>query len=500
MAQGTLRPRTGRPHGPAPGGRPALHLIAAVLLAAAVVALLAPFVAADPPAGLTGSNAPWTDEGFNLANARNRVLFGRFHTDDVDRSLTNGAYSALAAAEFAVTGPGIVAGRWLSVAAAAAAVLLLGAGLARPLGTGPALLAAAALGGCQLLLQYGRLGFTEPLVVALLCGALVLAARAPGSRRPAVTAAGAGLLLAAAVSVKAIAAVPAAVLLGVPLAAGLARRDRQAIGRGLAAAGAAAGAAALWVLLVALPNLDRLRTGLRIWPHVTYPGDPVELAGRLAGYVARSDGALPRTAPLLLAALAGTALLAARWPRLPPARRELALTALAWGVLTWLAVAVADYAPNRYVAPALPGLAVLAGVGLGALADRAWARRPWAGAVVAAALALAVTVPGAAAFAAQAASGGRTLAAGQRTLGPLVGDDAVVYGGYGPTLLLGTRARLVTPWAPAGANVGDPVGRFGVTHVLTDGRDQAMTLVPPGLAPVAAVTWGPHELLLYELE
>jgi 4-amino-4-deoxy-L-arabinose transferase-like glycosyltransferase len=490
-------------------------LLAALVLAAVVVALLAPFATADPPARLTGSNAPWTDEGFNLANARNRVLFGTFHTDDVDRSLTNGAYSALAAAEFAATGPSIVAGRWLSIVAVAAAVLLLGAGLARPLGTTSALLAAAALGGSQLVLQYGRLGFTEPLVLALLCGALVLAARGslaaahgpPAARRPLAGAVGAGLLLAAAVSVKAIAVVPAAVLLGVPLAAALARRDRPAVWRRpwaaarlpLAAAGAAAGAAALWVLLVALPNLDRLRTGLRIWPDVTYPGDPVELARRLAEYARLSDGALPRAAPVLVAALAGVALLAARWRALAPARRELLVTALAWAVLTWLAVAVADYAPNRYVVPALPGLAVLAGAGLGALAGRVGSRVPWAGAVLAAALALAVAVPGAAAFTAQATSGGRTLAADQRTLGALVGDDAVVYGSYGPTMLFGTRARLVTPWAPAGANVDDPVGRFGVTHVLTDGRDQAMTLVPPGLAPLAAVRWGPHELLLYKL-
>ena len=192
MAQSTLRPGT-REAGAATGSRlrPPGHLVAALLLAVAVVALLAPFAAADPPAGLTSSNAPWTDEGFNLANARDRVLFGTFHTDDVDRSLTNGAYSALAAAEFAATGPSIVAGRWLSILAVAAAVLLLGAGLARPMGTRAALLAAAAIGGCQLVLQYGRLGFTEPLVVALLCGALVLVARGPEARRPALGAAGA---------------------------------------------------------------------------------------------------------------------------------------------------------------------------------------------------------------------------------------------------------------------------------------------------------------------
>ena len=475
------------------GGR--AHLAAAVVLAAVVVALLGAFAAADPPAGLTGSNAPWTDEGFNLANARNRVLFGAFATDDVDRSLTNGAYSALAAAEFAATGPSLVAGRWLSVLATGAAVLALALGLARPAGRRAALLAAAALGGCQLLLQYGRLGFTEPLAVAFLCGAWVLVAGARLSRRPRLLAAGAGVLLALAVSVKAIALVPAAALLGVQLVLALARRDRAGLGRCLAALGAMAGAAALWLVAVALPNLERLRTALRIWPDVTYPHGPGALVARMGTYLRLSDGALPRAAPLLLAALAGAAGLALGWRRLGAGRRELALTAAAWAGLTWVAVAAADYAPNRYVVPALPGLAVLAGLGLDTLTARVARGR----ALVAAALAVAVALPGTLAFAGQAAGAGRELATDQRELARLVGPGAVVYGAYGPTLLFATRARLVTPWAPAGANVRDPAGRFGVTHVITDGADQAMTLVPVGLAPAATVRWGPHLLRLYAL-
>ena len=87
------------------------HVLAGVLLAVLVLWLLAPFAGNDPPAGLTASNAPWTDEGFNLANARERALGGTFATGDVDRSLTNGAYSALAAAIFTVTGPSLAAGR-----------------------------------------------------------------------------------------------------------------------------------------------------------------------------------------------------------------------------------------------------------------------------------------------------------------------------------------------------------------------------------------------------
>src|SRR5262245_46821837 len=176
----TDRPTTDRPTPPwSTGGRAVpVPLLAGALLALVVLTLMAPFAATEPPAGLTKSNAIWTDEGFNLANARNRVLFGRFGTDDVDRSLSNGAFSGLAALVFAVTGPSIPAGRWISIVAAAAAVLLLAVGLARPMGTRAALLAAAALGGSQLLLQYGRLALVEPLLVALLVGALVLVARA----------------------------------------------------------------------------------------------------------------------------------------------------------------------------------------------------------------------------------------------------------------------------------------------------------------------------------
>jgi hypothetical protein len=144
------------------------QVIAGVLLAAAVLWLLAPFAGVDPPAGLTSSNAPWTDEGFNLAGARERVLAGRFATGDIDRSLTNGAYSALAAGVFTVTGPSLAAGRAISMVAVAGAVLLLLAlGLAGPLGGRAALLAAAALGGANLLLEHGRLALVEATVAGL---------------------------------------------------------------------------------------------------------------------------------------------------------------------------------------------------------------------------------------------------------------------------------------------------------------------------------------------
>ncbi|HEV2894124.1 MAG TPA: hypothetical protein VG411_10235, partial [Actinomycetota bacterium] len=453
------------------------QVLAGLLLAGIVLWLLAPFAGVDPPGRLTVSNAPWTDEGFNLANARERVLAGHFATGDVDRSLTNGAYSALAAATFAVTGPSLAAGRALSMVAVAGAVLLLAVGLARPLGRPAALLAASALGGANLVLEHGRLALVEAVVVALLVGAFVLATRA--AWRPSVAAgAGVGLLVAAAVSVKANALLPGLVMLGVVLVAAAARRDRRALAMGLAGLATLVLAGAAWLVAVALPNWERFRTALRIWPTVEYLGTPAAIAGRVGRYLADSDQAIGRSLPLLLAAALGLAALAWRWPRREVAARDALVMAGLWGIGLWLAVAVADYqpghysAPNRYVVPALPGLAVLAGFGLAdlaAVAGRAGrgdrenrADRGRRAGLVAVVLGLAVAVPGVVGFLDGALGSGRSRELGQRVLAASLPEDAVVYGAYAPTLLFDTRLAALTPWPAADANIRDPVGRLGV--------------------------------------
>jgi 4-amino-4-deoxy-L-arabinose transferase-like glycosyltransferase len=493
-----------RPGGPG-------QVLAGLLLAGVVLWLLVPFAGVDPPAGLTVSNAPWTDEGFNLANARERALTGQFATGDVDRSLTNGAYSALAAATFAVTGPSLAAGRALSMVAVAGAVLLFALGLARPLGRPAALLAAAALGGADLMLEYGRLALVEATMVLLLAGAFVLATRA--AWRPSVAAGvGVGLLVAVAVSVKANALLPGAVLLGVVLVAAAVRRDRRALAMGLAGLVTLALAGAAWLVAVALPNWERLRTALRIWPTVEYLGTPAAIAGRVGRYLADSDQALWRSLPLLLAAALGLAALARRWPRLEPAARDALVMATLWGVGLWLAVAVGDYlpghytAPNRYVVPALPGLAVLAGFGLAdlaALAGRAFGGGRWVAATVAVVLGAAVALPGAVQYLEDARASGRLREQGQRALASSLPRDAVVYGAYAPTMLFDTRLTTLTPWPTADANVRDPVGRFGVTHVLAGAgpADPTATVASltagPARQRLARIPWGGGELSLY---
>ncbi len=483
-------------------------LVGGLVLAALVLALLAPFARADPPAGLTGSNAAWTDEGFNLANARQRVLFGEFATGDVDRSLTNGVYSAVAAGVFAVTRPRLAAGRAISMVAVAVAVLLLAAGLAVPFGAAAALLAAAALGGADLVLEYGRLALVEPTVVALLTAAFVLAVRAPWHPSP-WAGAGLGLALAAAVSVKAIALVPAVAMLAVVLAGALRRRDRGALVMGLVALGAALAAGLVWLVAVALPNQDRLRTGLEIWPEVGYLAAPWTLAARLGRYLAQGgDGAAWRSLPLLAAAALGLVALVRRWRRMGRAARDALVIAALWGVGLWAALGAGDYlpthyaAPNRYVVPALPGLAVLAGFGLSWLAGGLGRHR--AG-VAAATLALAVATPGAVGYLSAATASGHQRERDQRLLAARLPPHAVVFGAYAPTLLFDTRAEVVTAWPPAGANVDDPVGRFGVSHVLAaDPADASDPIaeVPAfrdlhGLPRLAQVRWGGRTVGLY---
>ena len=451
-------------------------LVGGLVLAAVVVALLVPFLGADPPHQLTYSNARATDEGFNLNNARQRALFGSFATGDVDRSLTNGVYSAIAALVFRLTEPTLATGRSVSVAAIAVAVLLLAVGLAEPLGRATAMLSAAALAGANLALEYGRLGMVEPTVVAFLTGGFVAAVRALRRGSP-LAGAGCGLLLAGAVSAKAIAVVPAVAILGVLLGSGLWRHDRRAVLAGLAALGAAAAAAVGWFLLVALPNLERLRIALRIWPGVTYPHTPAGVLDRLGGYASFNDQALTRSSPLLLAAVVGLGALVLRWRSLGQTARAALVMAGLWGF------------------------------GLATLAARLRPERGWGRVALVAGLGVLVAVPGVGRYLDDAASSGHQRERDQRILAAALPPDAVVFGHYAPTLLFDTRLELLTLWPSAGANAGDPVTRFGATHVLASavGDRSDPTLEIPSLrrlrytVSVPRVRWDWHTLQLLQL-
>jgi hypothetical protein len=335
-------------------------------------------------------------------------------------------------------------------------------------------------------------------------------------RYPLVEAVTAGLFVVVGAKVGREAALWPALALAVVLVAAAFRRDRAALAMGLAGLVTMLLAGAAWVAAVAVPNWERFRTALRIWPTVDYLDSPAVVAGRLGRYLTDSDQALVRSLPLLLAAAVGLAALVRSWPRLAPAARDTLVMGGLWGIGLWLAVAMADYlpthytAPNRYVVPALPGLAVLAGFGLADLAALAGrARDPgWAGrraGLVGVALGLAVTLPGVVVYLDGALGSGRSRELGQRVLAASLPEDAVVYGAYAPTLLFDTGLSTLTPWPTADANVRDPVGRLGVTHVLVGGAPadptaQVPTIVDQGaITLLARVPWDRQELSLYAL-
>ena len=125
--------------------------------------------------------------------------------------------------------------------------------------------------------------------------------------------------------------------------------------------------------------------------------------------------------------------------------------------------------------------------------------------VVGVVLGVAVAVPGVVAYLDGAMASGRSREQGQRVLATSLPEHAVVYGAYAPTLLFDTRLAALTPWPSAGANVRDPVGRLGVTHLLVgpgpaDPTGRVVALPGRGrTSSLARVRWGPGELFLYDL-
>ena len=124
-------------------------------------------------------------------------------------------------------------------------------------------------------------------------------------------------------------------------------------------------------------------------------------------------------------------------------------------------------------------------------------------ATVAVVLGTAVVLPGALRYLEDARASGRLREQGQRALASSLPRDAVVYGAYAPTMLFDTRLTTLTPWPTADANVRDPVGRFGVTHVLAGAGPADPTATVAGLTAgparqrLARIPWGGGELSLY---
>ena len=345
----------------APGRRPAPSAPLALF------GLLAAFVLADPAAGVTVSNAPATDEAWDIVNARNFVLLGRFSTDDWNLHLVNVPYSLLLAAVFSVAGVGMAQARLVSIVAVALTMAALGWGLRRPLGSGAALLASAAYGTSTLVLFYGRLAFLEPMVALGLTvgGLLALRAHDPRAGRWGVLA---GIALALAIGTKPSAAFAVTgMLAGVALVGARSPSVRRWLG-GVVLVIVVTGLA--WAAIIGLPNRAAVATDLRIWPAEPIVAPVLVVLRRIVAFPTHADGFLLLTAPILLFGALGWVAAVRGRRSLPRPSIALLAAATGWLVAGFGILALAPYRPNRYDVPLLPALAILGAIGWSVLAPR----------------------------------------------------------------------------------------------------------------------------------
>lgn len=470
--------------GPLPAAVPA------ILATLAVFVVLAAFLSVDPPSGVTGSNSPFTDEAWNVLNARNLVILGRWSTDDWNRQLVSIPFMLAHVLAFQLGGVGIVQARLVSVIGTALTVLAVGWGLRRPLGSGPALLAALALGSCALVLYYGRLALLEPTVGLWLTFGCLLVLAADGPRA-ALAGIAAGLCFGAAIGTKPNAAFAVAGLLMAVAAADGWRSD--AVRRWLAAAlGTLLVLGLAWTLLVYLPNRAQVAAVVQSWPAEALPRTAGELWRRVIGYFfIYNDTTLGLAGPLLIGGTAGGLVALATWRQRTPFERRLVAAAGAWGVTSFAVLAVLPYHPNRYAVPIMPAMAILMAVGAAVLTARLRARISSSGLLLAGlAVAGALMVPGLLRYGTWVSSTSAALPQIQARLVDAVPPGAVVEGRYAPLYLM--RAPVVTLFSsPAWhLNEGDLYRTQDVRWVVASDDD-----IPSWALDAEASAWAARQVV-----
>lgn len=464
--------------------------------------LLVPFAGLDAVRGVTFSNAPFSDEAWNLMGARNLVLFGHPSTDAWATWLMAIPFTGIEAAAFALFGVKLVVARLVIIAA----VALTGAGITAALGgvvgVRPAWLAGIAYVTSALILFYGRLAFLEPLVgLFLAAGVLSLAAAARAA--PLRWGVVGGVALAFAVMTKGLALPSAAAVVLVVLAlAWRAPWARRWLG---GAVPVAALIATGWIVLVLLPNEQAVHAVLTvIYPSFNLPTRPGEALERL-GDLPFTDDALVLAGPLLLLAAIGTIRLVRSVRRDGVTGATAAglagLAALLAGIL---ALGLVEYQPNRYVVAFLPMAAIVAAWALPATEIKEWRGRAravprWALPILAAIL---VASPGVVAQAGWMRSAGHEVARIQAVALAALRPGATIAGQYAPLVALGARVRTVVPFGSV--NGGDLYAE-GARYVawLEEGPEWVVRHPEAWAArrTIACMTWGkiPQQTCIYEL-
>lgn len=419
-----------------------------VLLTATLLALR---IAADPPSGLTISRSPFTDEGWDVLNARNLVVLGRWAPDDWALHPVNLPFSLASVGSFALFGPGLVQARLVPVLATVLTVALLAWWMKDRWGPLAALVAGLAFGCATLVLGHGGTALLEPLVALLVVGGFVALTSGRGDG----SALFAGLLLAAAIATK-----PSALLMAAGIVGGslVARVGVRRISLAVAAVAAWAAGAGLALLLADPSALDAAR---RIWAPIEWPAGIGEAWQALLDWPQESDSVAPLAWPLIVAGIIG---LATAWRRSSALRRREVVVILGWFAVPVVVLLFASYRPNRYLLPVLPALALLAGIGAAQVIGML--RAAPVRIAVAAAFMVLVAAPGIATWAGWVASGSEEIARAQSEVAELVPAGAAIQGDLAPILGMSSEARLLTSRPDDGINGGDLYETAGVRWVI----------------------------------
>jgi 4-amino-4-deoxy-L-arabinose transferase-like glycosyltransferase len=153
---------------------------AAILVLAALLRGL--FPTADPP-WRTTVGVVWHDEGAWTHNARNRVLFGTWATDDWNPLYIAPVFTGLEYGAFRAFGVGLWQARSVSMLAGVLSVLLLGAAVRRVGGNTAGLIAAGLLATNYVWVMYSRAALMEASMVAFMVASFWAATRAEDGPR-----------------------------------------------------------------------------------------------------------------------------------------------------------------------------------------------------------------------------------------------------------------------------------------------------------------------------
>ena len=338
------------------------------LLHAALLVLVAWMLlfrlAADAPIHISSNPGVHFDPPSKCHNARNRVLFGRWITDEWTPYIHSPLYTLLQSLVFRLAGIGLAQLRLLSVACSLVTLAAMWILLRREFNYPVAFLATVLLAFSLVFQVYGRSGLLEPLEITMtmitavflsLAGSAYLQGRS-FSGHLAVTAA--SLAAWAAVLSKPLGA-PA--LLAVPLTLLLFLRGRDRLTALVLSLATIGGIGLIYYRFFFLPHRALFH---REWGHVAshaglHSHIPVRAWLRQPILVS-----MPHTEPLVIAAVLGTAavfaavILDAAWRK-----RAGILFCACMFVLASQLLAFSFYRPERYYYPLLPLAAVLAPVG-----------------------------------------------------------------------------------------------------------------------------------------